>query len=162
MITVFVWKFRGKDDAWGHASMLVGRTYMSWWPAEPGQVPSGIHPNLYASAPFRNRTYRDDVRDESQDPDNTIEIEGLDEGKVLDWWQTFGLTRDGEEFDGPLPPWETLKQNCSTVVARGLRLGGGDTYASWWKSWNVVWTPADVLDYALSVRNGLARRRERR
>ena len=156
MITVFVWKFRGMDDAWGHTSMLVGRTYMSWWPAEP--APETPPPDV----PFRSRTYRDDVRDESRDPDHTIEIDGLDERRVLDWWQTFGLVRGEGEFPGVLPPWETLRQNCATAVARGLRLGGGDTYATWWKSWNVVWTTADVLDYALSIRNGLARRRSRR
>jgi hypothetical protein len=155
MVTVYVWNFRGKSEAWGHASMLVDRTYISWWPETPGQVPSKIHRNIYTSSPIRNRTYNQDVTAEGQAPDHSIRIEGLDETAIKDWWQSFGLMRDGVQFQGPLLPWTTLTQNCSNVVAIALRLAGGDKYASWMKSWNVVWTPADVLDYAQSIRRGL-------
>jgi len=45
MITVYIWSFRGKSAAWGHASMAVGREYISWWPETPGQV---LEPGLDA------------------------------------------------------------------------------------------------------------------
>lgn len=155
MTTVYVWSFRGKREAWGHASMLVDATYMSWWPESPGQVPSGIHPNIYASHPFRNRSFEEDTKAEGYPPDNVIELTGLNETAIKDWWQSFGLTRDGVQYQGPLEPWKTLGQNCSTVVARGLSIGGGETYATWHKSWKLVWKPSDVRDYALSIQSGL-------
>ena len=85
MLRVFVWSYRGKNEAWGHAAMQVDQTYISWWPQKPGQVPSGIHKNIYASHPFRNRSYMDDVRDENQSPDHVIALEGLDESGIKDW-----------------------------------------------------------------------------
>ncbi len=158
MITVYIWSFRGKAEAWGHASMQVDQTYISWWPETPGQVPSKIHPDIYASNPFRNRTFHDDVTAKGHRPDWVVRIKGLDEKAIKDWWQTFGLTRDGVQFQGPLPSWDTLRRNCSTVVATALRVGGGDTFASWVKSWNIVWNPSDVLQYALSIQQGLEKK----
>jgi hypothetical protein len=158
MLTVYVWNYRGKSDAWGHASMQVGHNYISWWPQHPGQVPSKLHPNIYQSHPFRDRTFADDVEGEKgRQPDHTIRIDGLDEEAIKDWWQSFGLSRDGVPFQGPLQSWSTLDRNCSTVVATGLRIGGGDAHSDWLKSWNVVWTPKDVLDYAQSIQRNLAR-----
>lgn len=155
MLRVFVWSYRGKNEAWGHAAMQVDQTYISWWPQKPGQVPSGIHKNIYASHPFRNRSYMDDVRDESQSPDHVIALEGLDESGIKDWWQSFGLTRDGAIYQGPLQSWDTLTRNCSDVVATALKRGGGDKYASWQSSWNMVWTPEAILQYVRSIEQGL-------
>lgn len=155
MITVHVWQFRGKAEAWGHASMSVGSAYVSWWPESPGAVPSGIHPNIYKSSPYRNRSFRDDVRDEGQMPDHNVVLNGLDEQAIVRWWAGLGLVWEGRELAGPLQPWSTLDRNCSTVVAEGLRVGGGDRFSSWWDSWNLVWTPADVLRYATEIERGL-------
>lgn len=127
MLTVYIWSFRGKSEAWGHASMSVDRTYISWWPEAPGQVTSRIRPNIYKSNPFRTRTYQDDVRAEGQSADHLIHLDGLDEKSIKDWWHSLGLNRDGTLFQGPLLSWNTLKRNCSNVVAEGLRMGGGDT-----------------------------------
>jgi len=157
MLKVNIWNFRGKRQAWGHASLQVGETYISWWPEMPGQVPSKIHPNIYASHPFRNRTYADDVADEGQPPDHVILIEGLNENAIKDWWHSKGLVRNGIELSGPLLPWDTLSKNCSTMVAEALRIGGGDKFAEWSKTWNMIWKPSDVLNYALSITKGLSR-----
>lgn len=155
MVTVYIWNFRGKTEAWGHASMKVDNTYMSWWPEIPGQVPSKLHPNIYASHPYRNRTYVADVRAEGQAPDHMIKLDGLNEEAIKDWWQSFGLMRGEVEYQGPLQSWDTLKRNCSNVVATGLKKGGGDDYADWTKSWNLIWTPRDVLHYARSIKKNL-------
>lgn len=160
MLSVYIWSFRGKSEAWGHASMQVDLTYISWWPEQPGQVPSGIHRNIYASHPFRNRSYIADVTAEGQPPDHVICIDGLDEDAIKDWWQSLGLNREGISYHGPLQSWDTLQRNCSNVVATGLRIGGGDKFASWLKSWNLVWTPADVLQYAQSIQSGLSSQRQ--
>ena len=157
MLTVYVWNFRGKRAAWGHASVLVDQTYMSWWPETPGQNPSKIHRNIYSSGPFRDRKFEDDIAAEKQEPDKRIELPGLEDTVVKDWWQSFGLTRDGLLYQGPLLPWETLTLNCSTVAAHALTLAGGRKYASWLINWNVVWKPNDVLRYARSIQGGLSK-----
>jgi len=135
--------------------MQLDQTYISWWPEQPGQVPSKIHRQVYASSPFRNRTFQADLAAEGQSPDKVVQIEGLNEKAIKDWWQSFGLSRDGVQYHGPLQSWDTLKRNCSNVVATGLRVGGGDKYSNWFKSWNLIWTPEDVLKYALSIQQGL-------
>ena len=156
MLTVFIWTFRGKDVAWGHASLLVDHTYMSWWPEGRNRIASKVSDRVYSVHPIRNRQFADDVDAEQSYPDCRIPVKGLDEAKIKDWWQSLGLTRDGVLFNGPMLPWATLQQNCSTVAARGLSIGGGDRYAGWTKSWNLVWTPNDVLRYAMSIVTGLA------
>jgi hypothetical protein len=156
MVTVFIWDFRGSDVAWGHASLLVDQTYMSWWPEGQNRERSKISDQIYSVHPIRDRRFSDDTAAEGGPPKHRVEIRGLNEARMKDWWQSFGLMRDGVLYQGPMLPWETLAQNCSTVAARGLSVGGGDRYARWIKSWQVVWTPNDVLNYALSIRTGLA------
>jgi hypothetical protein len=129
--------------------MLVNRlAYVSWWPAESAGLGSDYHP-------IRNKSYQSDVADEGGGPDWTIHLKGLDEKSILNWWEVFGLTKGNAMLHGPLPPYNLLNQNCSTVVAIGLKQGGGDKYASWYSSWSVVWTPQAVLNYALEIKRGL-------
>ena len=155
MVTVFIWNFRGSDVARGHASLLVDRTYISWWPEGSDRIASKLSHRLYSVYPIRHRLLSDDIAAERSQPDHLIDIAGLDEIRIKEWWQSFGLTRDGLLDAGPMLPWETIAQNCSTVAARGLSVGGGDRFANWTKAWNVVWTPDDVLQYAMSIRAGL-------
>jgi hypothetical protein len=156
MITVFVWLPKTIDDQKnvGHSSMLVsGHTYVSWWPDETAGFGRDFHP-------IRNKSFASDVADEGdRNPDFSIQINGLDEQAILDWWSSFGLVRGGDLLFGPLPPYNLAKQNCSTVVARALKIAGGDRYTGWYDSHSVIWRPQTVLDYALSIQRGLARRR---
>jgi hypothetical protein len=154
MINVYVWlpKTIGGQKNVGHASMLVGgHTYVSWWPDEAAGFGRDFHP-------IRNKGFGSDVRDEGCGPDSSITIDGLDEGAITGWWSSFGLVRGGQLLQGPLPPYNLRTQNCSTVVARGLKLAGGDQYASWYASHSIIWRPQTVLDYASSIQRELARR----
>jgi hypothetical protein len=172
VITVFVWSFRGKNEAWGHAALQCGSAYVSWWPANPGQAPSGLSQaairafgqrtpvalrSVYASVPILARRFEHDVRDEGGQPDQRIVLEGMDESAVVEWWRAFSL--DEGRAAGPPRPWHTTQLNCSTVVAHALNAAGGDRYAAWFHTWNMVWTPRDVLRYAESIRHGLMRSR---
>ena len=186
MIEVYVWKFRGLTVAMGHASMRVGDQYISWWPQGDGRAPklpgsAGQTLPLYSVAHIHGQSFADDQLLEALDenaewdeslrayrdrrtglrvnpmpPDDTVTLDGLDEARVLDWWH---------EFNVPGREWSTLGQNCATTVARGLMVGGAEDYAGglsgWWKSWNAVWQPNDVLRFAQEVRGGLATRRGR-
>lgn len=152
MIKVYVWLSTraGKEKNVGHSSMLVAAdTYISWWPDESAGFGRDFHP-------IRNKSYQSDVKDEGSIPHWTIQLDGLNEKAILDWWAGFGLMRDQVEQQGPLPPYNLASQNCSTVVANGLKRGGGDKFAGWYNSWSVIWRPQTILDYAQAIRRGLA------
>lgn len=133
--------------------MHIGSTYISWWPEgedrdlKKGEKKGEKKP-IYSVDHIHGRTYEEDVRDEEQDPDHDIEINGLDESRILTWWNSFNV---------PGRDWTTLGQNCSTTVGRGLMVGGGDDYAAWSSQWNMVWTPKDVLSYANSINAGIGK-----
>ena len=155
MINVYVWlpKRIGNQKNVGHASMLVsGHTYVSWWPAEAAGLGRDYNP-------IRNKSYASDVADEGCAPDSNTQINGLNERAIFDWWSSFGLVRGGIVLQGPMLPYNLVDQNCSTVVARGLKIGGGEEYASWYASHCIVWRPQTVQDYALAIQRGLLKRR---
>ncbi|MGI9067367.1 MAG: hypothetical protein ACR2HX_13330 [Pyrinomonadaceae bacterium] len=152
MITVYVWlpKRIGNQKNVGHSAMLLGGlTYISWWPDEAAGFGRDYHP-------IRNKSYHSDVKDERCKPDWYVQLNGLDEKAILDWWANFGLTMGNIQLQGPLPPYNLATQNCSTVVANGLRVGGGNKYASWYSSWSLIWRPQAVLEYSLAIQQGLA------
>ncbi len=153
MIKVYIWNFRGKRDAWGHASMQVGNAYVSWWPMATGRVHSKAHSDVFAAHP-RPPRFEDDVRDEGGPPNHTIFINGLDEMRIKLWWhRTFPWA--ASRLGPPTIPWSSLNWNCSKTVAVALKEGGADKLASWSKSWNLVWTPNDVRRYAESIVRGM-------
>lgn len=162
MVTVFIWNYQGKSERWGHASMQVDQTYISWWPAKEGRVRSEIHPDIYSVDPIRSRSKKADEEAEGSAPDHTIHINGLDDTAIKAWWKSLSLNdENGRELPGPIQQWDTFKRNCSTVVSTGLRVGGGDKYSTWYKSWNLVWTPSDVLQYANSIHHGITTKKKK-
>jgi hypothetical protein len=145
----------------GHASMHVGRAYVSWWPQGDGREPkvpgsAGRTLPLYSVAHIQGQSFRSDQELEECSPDHTVPLDGLDEPRILAWWK---------KFDTPGRKWSTLGQNCATTVGRALAIGGGDDYAlgaaGWWSSWHTIWQPNDVLCYARRIQHGLAVKRGR-
>ena len=158
MVRVYIWRFRGKREAWGHASMEVQGQYISWWPVASRRVRSKFHRNVYSAHPIGNRSLYDDIRDEGGSPDHTVVISGLEEGKILSWWRRTALSWGGGRALGPPSvAWSSLGSNCSQIVATALKQGGGNEFSAWRKSWNIVWTPNDVLEYAESIARGMER-----
>lgn len=152
MVTVFVWDMDVMNIKVGHASMQVdtdhGSTYISWW---PGSFP------IRDVSPIRNRNHEADKSGEaakgeySKNPDHTILIHNLDEKAILEWWSSFGLVFNGVELQGPLQAYNILAQNCSTVVATGLKIGAGDRLKEAGVSESVIWRPQSVLDFAIKI-----------
>jgi hypothetical protein len=156
MVVVYVWNYRGKNVAWGHASMQCGDKYISWWPEPYNRVPrTKIAPQIYDAHPFVLRKFEDDVRDEGMRPDWTIRIEGLDEEAIKGWWKGFN-PQAHDMYGPPSAPWSTITSNCSKIVALALDAGGGQQYAPYQSSRNVIWTPNDVRIYAQAVQAGVA------
>ncbi len=150
MVTVFIWDFEGKDVAWGHASMRVGDTYISWWPTPDGRTPkSSLFPSVYSAPAFARRTLEDDLRDEGGRLPHVIHIEGLDETAIRNWWRE--TNPQAHDRSGPLNEWTTLSQNCSTIVARAITVGGGAQRIRYFQSMAYVWTPNEVRKYAEAV-----------
>jgi hypothetical protein len=161
MIRVNIWPYRGKDVAYGHASIQIdggdpaGPLYISWWPQGAGRVYKKRGLNLYCVASIPDRAFDDDVAGEDGNPPKVITIDGgsstvigLDETAMKKWW--LDLVRGGST------QWCTLDTNCSTISSWVLYQGGGDDFSdSYFACHNLVWTPNDVAIYAASIVRGI-------
>ena len=145
-LTVNIWNYRGKNDAWGHASItLENKQHISWWPSAEGREGLFKFLNIYTAPANDPQKFAYDVEGEGQKPDYQIRILGLDEKKIQEWWQKFKETNK----------WNTLNQNCSTTAADALKAGGAEDYSSWGSSHNVVWTPNDVKSFADEIKKNI-------
>lgn len=145
LLTVHIWNYTGSgpNDAWGHASITLDNgTHISWWPQSTGRESSSLIPNVYEAEANPNQTLGRDKELEGNDPDKEIRVTGLDEAAIQKWWDTFKTENK----------WKTLSQNCSTTAADALKAGGADVlWRDVLKAHNMVWTPADVGDYANAI-----------
>ncbi|HEY2415095.1 MAG TPA: RHS repeat-associated core domain-containing protein [Pirellulaceae bacterium] len=169
-VIVYVWNpDKGANSQWGHASMQVDGTYISWWPKlalndrNELDFDSIFRTINLEDSPTRGRTFEQDKAGEKREPDYKIRINGLDEQKIKDWWKGFG------QKEGELPTWDARVRNCSTVVAIGLSKGGADKVKPPFKPLypkkegfmddplapRVAWTPQDALKYAYDLRDRL-------
>jgi RHS repeat-associated protein len=133
---VYIWAYTGSTGNWGHASLVLNDgTYISWWPGDPHE---GKLPNIY-SAPALPPNLARDQEEENTSP-TVIHLDNLDEDAIQRWWDKFRQKHK----------WKTFSQNCSTTVADALDAGGGQSRAPF-APHQVVWTPADVEEYARQV-----------
>lgn len=161
-VLVHIWKFRASlkrsSFAYGHASMTVcdrrGRSaYISWWPDDNRSADPKI-PFAYTAYPEREQTHEWVVKAEGQEADHTLEVVGLDEEKIIDFWSDLSLELEGERRSGPLLPWSAKTLNCSTVVFKALWAGGASKHAK--DYWFIdYWTPNRVLDFVQTLRHRL-------
>lgn len=156
MVRVFVWNFRSIKGPWGHASMDVNGTYTSWWPIGENRRQSKISEDIYTVHPIRGRTFDQVKKAEGnrieKQPDHVIPLSGLNESRILQWWGKTALIYNKIEFQRPIElPWDTFGWNCSKIVAKGLKEGGGDDYSDFIRSVNLIWTPNDVECYAKKI-----------
>ena len=136
LLTVHMWNYRGKSDAWGHASItLEDGTHISWWPQAQRRDRKKMFPMLYEVDPNNPQTMQDDIDMEGQAPDKNVKITGLNEQAIKDWWLQY--QQDNK--------WKTISRNCSTTASLALRAGGARVgFLDWGKAHNIVWTPSDV------------------
>jgi RHS repeat-associated protein len=152
-LTVHIWNYRGKNVAWGHASVtLENGTHISWWPSTEGRAGLLRFMNIYTADANDPQEFATDVKWEGQKPDYQIKIKGLDEKKIEKWWDE--LKKNNQ--------WKTLSQNCSTTAADALKAGGAEDYSSWGSSHYIIWTPNDVKDFAYEINYNMILKEYRR
>jgi hypothetical protein len=78
---------------------------------------------------------------EEQTTPTIIHLDNLDEAAIKTWWNRFRQNHK----------WKTLGQNCSTTVADALNAGGARNRAPS-APHHLVWTPADVEEYANEIK----------
>lgn len=157
VVTVHVWKLR--PDNPGHASLQIGSTYISYWPANAAgknDVKLGVTHDV--SFP---RSYATDARIEGKQADERRNLMGLRTQEMVAAWNEF--KREPRRYN-------MVAHNCSTVIAELLQLGSGikpsfdssvpiDDHASNWAqrlflrvrfmSGSIrMWTPDAILRYA--------------
>jgi RHS repeat-associated protein len=144
LLTVHIWEYRGKNDAWGHASLtLDDGTHISWWPSPENRkflLGEGIP--IYEAPANEFQSFKRDVQLEGQAPDWQIEIKGLDEKAINDWWSSYISTHK----------WQTLSENCSTVLYKALRSGGGPF------QFELVWQPEIARKYAIKTKEKMSKK----
>ncbi|QLO44351.1 hypothetical protein HV198_20290 [Citrobacter freundii] len=165
-VYVYIWDFRFKPFAFGHASLEVVRTgeprvYISWWP-DDARSGKKISKNIYSAYPVINQTHADVISLEENPPNHTIFIRGQGIGRsgvntenIIEFWDALSLESREERKSGPLLPWKTFTLNCSTVVFEALKAGGALTYSGEPRWSSIPWNPNSVKEFALSVKHNI-------
>lgn len=136
---VIVWVSLLKAKSPGHAAMMIrpnARTpahgYISFAPRKSGDLygPGKFYDFQHDCKHYKDRGFWIGC------------IHGLDTDKMMKQFLT----------DFAQPQTYSVFNECATQVARYLKHGGGDQYASLWSSKVVgCWSPDDVEDYARSI-----------
>ena len=100
----------GNGSTKGHVGLLLDDgTYISYWPT---CYFGGKDPQPLKHCPAREADYDKDRAEEGRDP-LFIQIDGLNEGAIKDWWNK-------GKGHGDFSIWN----NCSDTVGTALKMGG--------------------------------------
>lgn len=77
-------------------------------------------------------------------PDKWVIVDNLNTAAMLAAWAALR--------NKPNANWKLLDKNCATTVARILKAGGSDAYATKAKN-QLVWWPSDLIKYGRSMRH---------
>jgi len=146
MVKVHVWL--PDTQHVGHTALTIGTVYVSFWPdgsaGKKDLLIKRSQPGTFMQA------LRDDVHNEGTREPITIELQRLDEEKMLDWVN---------ELRQGAPRYQLARHNCSHVVANCLMAGAGakpsftphaGQYAALLGKYlgRGIWTPDQVLQFA--------------
>ena len=127
--TFYVWYpniLQGGSNV-GHASVKVGKVYMSWWPYAGSKME--FLKGVFASgSSFRTPTYVDDQASEGHDPDYVGDHFGWDDGKAIAYWNSLQPTYVAAAGEivraGSAARYQFFASNCATVVIDIIRAAG--------------------------------------
>lgn len=123
MIKLHFWMPRPNEV--GHVSAEItdeatGQTeYVSWWPA--GQVS-----DLKAVPAEQMSSLSADIAAEGRQPDEIVELAGLDCAEALRWWRSFLKDEEAATYS-------LAHRNCSWAVVKAVKAAGGDHHIPWHK-----------------------------
>jgi hypothetical protein len=129
MATIHIWD-RSTRSAAGHASMQCGSLYLTWWPTvslvSPAELPD--RDRSFQSIPFRK--FEDDQREEGRSPDVSVEVRGLDESRIANWWRRQTNSRHADSvWDDAIRPWTEFGWNSVRLIATCLDVGSASATA---------------------------------
>lgn len=158
---LFVWLpcKEGGKSYFGHVSLRVGNTYISWWPENFSWSLSTPRKIFNDYAANRVRTLELEIKKEGRNPEFSALIENIDGKAIIEWWKGVGLnyvkdSGETELYSGPLPRYNLFEQSCSSIVADALSVGLHDR-SCFTKKKNI--TPEDIMRFAkkISINNAL-------
>lgn len=150
MVQVHVWM--PNSEHVGHTALTVGDVYVSFWPdGEAGKKDLKIkrsQPGLFV------QHLREDIANEGNRPPITINVDNVDETRILDYIAS---------IQSDVPRYEIAKNNCSHIVAMALIKGAGSEpsfkpsagqYGRFAKIFGKgIWTPDQVLRFVKEIKN---------
>lgn len=136
MITVYAWNANVLKGSFGHISLALGSTYISYWPQE----------KKIQAAPDYNRSFEDDMQAYNNSLDFNESIRGLDEQALLNWWRLFSPGWEGSYLVGRPTDYNLFTSSCAVVVLEALCQGGSEKYVPFYSP-KVAVTPWDVKRY---------------
>jgi len=158
MAVVLIWNnnnhsLGGGHDVTGHSSMNItdnwvdrshnnGKNYVSWWPGESKKELFGHSKGRKGGVEAEN--FMEDIKDEGgYAPDHVIKIDNksIDTQAMLSKWAEIRGKENAH--------YRYLRKNCSTIVARVLRVGTKS--GSGWHRHSTIWTPLKVKRFALDI-----------
>lgn len=150
MVKVHIWLKHGPYV--GHTALTIGDDYISFWPdgdaTKKDLKIKRSHPGTYM------KSILNDIENEGGRAPITIELNGLDEEKMLD---------HVEKIRVKVPRYQIARNNCSHIVVSVLLAGASKSpsfmphageYAKVGRVLGYgIWTPANVMRYANELRN---------
>ena len=149
---VIYWKKRTGIDSLqnGHAALVIDSAQLS--PTNAEYYVSWLSSGAKMVNRAEKGTYADDASnwggnpgaldDGMHLPSRWVALRGMHIGRMKEAWDA---VRTKERAH-----WKMVDKNCATVVARVLKAGGGDSFATTGKK-QLVWWPTDLLRYARSM-----------
>jgi hypothetical protein len=149
---VIYWHPRNAPDALanGHAALIIDTKlfngsedyYVSWAGAGDGKT-------IFRHSGSAN-TFMEDTANWGGNPINAtqnlpsrwVALQGLHMANMKDEWDRIRQKQQGH--------WKLFDKNCATVVARVLKAGAGDRFATAAQE-QLVWWPSDLIRYARSM-----------
>lgn len=135
----------------GHTALWADRAdqpaYVSWWPD------GGVNKSAPGTMGHTNNNFESDVAGEEGNLPISVDLTCLNDNLISQWWRLVKYTGFSVPYSLEVLPesndYELFSNNCSTVVFRGMIIGGGTSIVPFPKFDTV--TPPHILLWAKAI-----------
>jgi hypothetical protein len=135
----------------GHAALLADRAvkpaYVSWWPD------GGVNKSQTDTSGHINNSFENDVRSEDGQQPISVDLPGLADQMIADWWDRVKDTGFGAPYSLEVLPksnnYDLYVNNCATIVFRAMIIGGAMQSVPFPKFDTI--TPPHILTWAKMI-----------